>query len=103
MRPFAQVFLLAALLVPATELAIAPAIAAETSTAHAGQSGQPNDPAHPHNGDDRPRIEEHHEELQGAELFILGGAFVAALGIAYRVGKLSSARKTAKSNEEESE
>ncbi len=89
MRPLTSLIFLGALSLPTLAIATTPAFAVETATS---QVTPP--PAHPDHGDDRPRIEEHHEALQGIELFILGGAFVAALGIAYRVGKISTSRKT---------
>jgi hypothetical protein len=89
LRPLTSLIFLGTLLLPVSAGVATQAWATDSSTVQQ----QPRDTNRPAQGDDRPRIEEHHEGLVGAELFILGGAFVAALGIAYRVGKLSSSRK----------
>ena len=87
-RPLATIIFLGALALPVSTPFLSVAFGADSTTAQTGSKT----PAQSDRGDDRPRIEEHHEGMQGIELFILGGAFVAALGIAYRVGKLSTSR-----------
>ena len=77
---------------PISALFTASPARADTTTITNTNPSHSSNPSGEHR-DDRPRIEERHEGLQGLELFILGGAFVAALGIAYRVGRLSIAKK----------